>query len=98
MDAEQIVELPVDGVLDLHTFRAEEIKSLVPDYLTLCRRKGLLEVRIIHGKGSGALRRTVHAILGRLQEVRCYAQAGHEQGGWGATLVYLKPEESTGEE
>lgn len=51
------VELPIDGVLDLHTFRPNEIGDLVPDYLMECRARGILQVRIVHGKGFGNLLR-----------------------------------------
>jgi DNA-nicking Smr family endonuclease len=91
MDPDEIVDLPIDGILDLHAFQAREVKSLLPEYLSLCRRKGLLQVRIIHGKGSGAMRRTVHSILERLPEIGYYKLAGDAEGGWGATLVTLKP-------
>ncbi|MBI5774416.1 MAG: Smr/MutS family protein [Verrucomicrobia bacterium] len=84
--------LPIDGVLDLHTFKPAEIKELVPDYLAACRAKGILEVRVIHGKGIGNLRRSVHAILARLPEVVSFAQAGETYGGLGVTIVRLKPE------
>jgi len=84
------VDQPIDGVLDLHTFQASEVKDLVPDYLEACRRKGITRVRIIHGKGSGALLRTVHSILGRLPEVESFALAGEDEGGWGATIVRLR--------
>jgi DNA-nicking Smr family endonuclease len=85
------VELPVNGVLDLHTFRPQEVKDLIRDYLSLCREKGILEVRIIHGKGKGVLRNTVQAVLARLPEVVSFHPAGEEAGGWGATQVRLKP-------
>lgn len=90
-DPDAPVELPIDGVLDLHGFRPKEVKELVPEYLAECRARGVLEVRIIHGKGDGTLRRIVHAALERLDFVKGYALAGHGGGGWGATRVDLLP-------
>jgi len=60
---------PIDGTLDLHIFRPEDVKDLVPDYLDECRSRGILNVQIIHGKGTGVLRRIVHSILAGLPEV-----------------------------
>jgi dsDNA-specific endonuclease/ATPase MutS2 len=91
MDHDSPHELPVDGTLDLHTFRPEDVKDLVPDYLAECRKKGILQVRIIHGKGIGALRETVHAMLSRMPEVASFRLAGEDAGSWGATIVALKP-------
>jgi DNA-nicking Smr family endonuclease len=85
------IELPIDGVLDLHTFQPREVKDLVPDYLAECRARGILDVRIIHGKGTGSLRKSVHAILSRLPEVTAFSLAMEDGGGWGATLVTLQP-------
>lgn len=85
------IEIPIDGTLDLHTFSPREVHDLVPEYLRQCRERGLLHVRIVHGKGTGSLRRQVHAILGRLPEVEHFALAGSDAGSWGATLVILHP-------
>lgn len=97
-DDDTLIDLPIDGTLDLHTFRPRDVKELVPDYLAECRERGILEVRIIHGKGTGALRRTVHAILSRLPEVASFGLALEDAGGWGATLVTLRaPAENRGQ-
>ena len=56
MEPEDITPLPINGELDLHTFRPNEIKTLIPDYLDACMEAGIEEVRIIHGKGTGQLR------------------------------------------
>ena len=87
---DQPVELSINGILDLHQFRPQEFKELVPDYLAECSDVGILEVRVIHSKGIGNCRRTVHAILDRLPEVAEYALAGETMGGWGATVVRLR--------
>ncbi len=95
-DPEAPVEIPIDGNLDLHFFHPREVKDLVTEYLWACRQKGLLDVRIVHGKGSGALRRTVHALLPRLPEVESFRSASEADGGWGATWVRLRPPEPGG--
>ncbi len=83
-------EMPIDGTLDLHTFRPGDVKDLVPHYLSLCRRRGILDVRIIHGKGTGAMRELVHSVLGKLPEVESFSLAS-DASGWGATVVRLAP-------
>jgi dsDNA-specific endonuclease/ATPase MutS2 len=87
------MEVPIEGVLDLHTFRPGDVKDLVPRYLSECRKRGILEVRIIHGKGTGALRATVGAILDRLPYVVSHGTDAHGHGGWGATVATLAPPE-----
>ncbi len=83
-------ELPIEGTLDLHAFHPRDVNSLVPEYLHACRQKGILEVRIIHGKGTGALQQTVHAVLKRMPEVLSFRLSG-DASGWGATIVRLRP-------
>jgi DNA-nicking Smr family endonuclease len=89
-DDNGVVNIPIDGVLDLHNFSPKDMKYLLPDYLDECRKAKIFQVRIIHGKGIGNLRRSVHAILGRLPDVVEFKLAGERGGGWGATLVQLK--------
>lgn len=71
------VEFPIEGTLDLHTFRPEDIKDLVPDYIEECRSRGILRVKIVHGKGTGVLQRIVHSILDGLPEVADYSCGGN---------------------
>ncbi|MGD8862926.1 MAG: Smr/MutS family protein [Myxococcales bacterium] len=90
---EQPVEMAIDGELDLHHFRPSDVPSLVEEYIRECRLRGIHELRIVHGKGKGTLRRTVHTVLDRLPDaVESYRLAPPERGGWGATLVDLKPD------
>jgi Uncharacterized protein conserved in bacteria len=85
------IELPIDGVLDLHTFKPSDVKKVVTEYLAACRERGILEVRIIHGKGIGNLQRTVHALLSKHPDVISYSLASAHYGGTGATIVRLQP-------
>ncbi len=85
-----VIEVPIDGTLDLHNFSPKDLKYLIPDYLEECRKKNILQVRIIHGKGIGNLRRTVHSILQKIPDVMSFRLAGEGGGSWGATLVDLR--------
>ena len=85
------VPYPIDGILDLHAFAPGDVRELVPDYVRLCRERGILRVRIIHGKGRGVLRRRVHALLDAMPEVRDFHLAGADASSWGATIVHLTP-------
>ena len=84
------VAVEIDGTLDLHHFSPKDVKTLVPDYLEECLKRGIMEVRIIHGKGKGVLRRTVHSILEKLPMVKSYRLDDKQIGNWGATVVFLR--------
>jgi DNA-nicking Smr family endonuclease len=90
MTPEDPVELPVDGVLDLHAFSPKDVKDLVPEYIGECLRRGITELRIIHGKGTGTLKAVVLSLLEKDPRVAAYKDAGMGAGGWGATAVRLK--------
>jgi dsDNA-specific endonuclease/ATPase MutS2 len=87
------VEYPIDGILDLHHFSPKDVKILVPEYIEVCLVRGIAEIRIIHGKGIGNLRRTVHALLERNEQVVSFKLDSQSGSSWGATLVTLRSRE-----
>jgi hypothetical protein len=84
------VPVPIEDALDLHPFRPDEIAEVVREYVGRARAAGLAEVRVIHGRGRGVQRETVHRLLRRLPGVAGFADAEPERGGWGATVVRLE--------
>ncbi len=89
MSEDDPIEFEISGELDLHIFRPNEVGELVPDYIGLCLEKGIRRIRIIHGKGIGTLRETVHAILRKDPRVERFQLADQTEGGWGATIAWL---------
>jgi hypothetical protein len=86
-----VVTVEPDGELDLHTYRPEQVRGVVEAYIEECRRLGVTQLRIVHGKGIGNLRRTVHALLERHEAVAGFRLGGSGEGSWGATVVDLHP-------
>ncbi len=84
------VRLPIEDSLDLHAFLPRDIPDLVREYITECVRRGFREVRVIHGRGTGAQRTVVRSVLGGHPLVEAFADAPPERGGWGATVVRLR--------
>ena len=84
------VALPLDGVLDLHAFDPRDLGALLPAWIDESHAAGLRALRVVHGKGTGALRRSVEALLARHPRVASFRPAGEDAGGWGATLVTLR--------
>jgi dsDNA-specific endonuclease/ATPase MutS2 len=87
---EDELEWELGDELDLHTFAPSDVAALIPDYIDECVARGYTEVRIVHGKGRGTLRRIVHVALERHPRVVSYVLAPSTRGGWGATLVVLE--------
>ena len=90
-DDDELVAPPLTDELDLHTFLPKECADVVEEYLHAAQEQGMALVRIIHGKGTGTLRRIVHGVLDKHPAVVRYALADGASGSWGATLVELKP-------
>jgi dsDNA-specific endonuclease/ATPase MutS2 len=84
------IRIPIEDVIDLHTFRPADIPDLIEDYIDECIRAGLTSVRIIHGKGMGRQKARVRELLRRNPRVLSFTDAPREAGGWGATIVALK--------
>jgi DNA-nicking Smr family endonuclease len=84
------VELPLEDSLDLHSFAPRDVRSVTESYLEQAVEAGLVEVRVIHGRGIGAQRQIVRELLARHPDVLHFEDAGPERGGWGATVVRLR--------
>ncbi|HSR96910.1 MAG TPA: Smr/MutS family protein [Kofleriaceae bacterium] len=89
--ADAAVDGPLTDELDLHTFLPKECADVVTEYLRAAQEAGMTAVRIIHGKGTGTLRRVVHGVLASHPAVRAYRLADERSGSWGATRVDLHP-------
>jgi DNA-nicking Smr family endonuclease len=84
------IRVPIEDSIDLHTFSPKEIPSLLEEYLEECRKAGIYEVRIIHGKGMGFQRQRVHSVLAKSTLVESFSLAPSALGGWGSTIAVLR--------
>ncbi|HEY7553702.1 MAG TPA: Smr/MutS family protein [Candidatus Binatia bacterium] len=84
------VVLPLEDSIDLHPFQPRDIPSVVEEYLRQCLEAGILEVRLIHGKGKGVQRNIVRSLLEKHPAVASFHDAPGEAGSWGATVVNLQ--------
>jgi DNA-nicking Smr family endonuclease len=89
LDAMNPIRIPIEDVIDLHTFRPQDLAPLIEDYIEACVQAGFPSVRIIHGKGKGIQKQRVHDLLRRNPFVISFHDAPLEAGGWGATIVAL---------
>ncbi len=83
--------IPIEDSIDLHAFAPRDVVSVVEEYLQEAARRGYPEVRIVHGRGTGVQRQAVRAALSRNPLVEAFADAPPQAGGWGATVVRLRP-------
>jgi len=86
----EVCHIPIEDWIDLHTFSPKDIPSLLEEYLLECQKKGLREVRIIHGKGKGVQQNMVRSFLKKSPLVESFESAPPEAGSWGATIACIK--------
>jgi DNA-nicking Smr family endonuclease len=60
-----LIRIPIESVLDLHSFNPRDIKSVVEEFVSAAWQRGLREVRLIHGRGRGIQRGIVQQALER---------------------------------
>jgi dsDNA-specific endonuclease/ATPase MutS2 len=89
-DPTEPIEVPIGDRLDLHHFRPKDVASVVREYLIEAAALGLDQVLLIHGKGKGVLRRTVHSVLEKHSAVSSFHLSGERGGQWGATVAILR--------
>jgi hypothetical protein len=89
-DADGVAVLPIEDSIDLHAFAPRDVVDVVASYLEAAHAKGYLEVRLIHGRGTGFQRARVQELLRTHPLVLRFADAPAGRGGWGATLAWLK--------
>src|ERR1700694_4156125 len=85
------VRIPITDPFDLHTIAPRDVNEAVEAYLEEAHKLGLTALRIILGRGIGVQRETVRAVLARTAFVKAFSDAPAEAGGWGATIVTLRP-------
>jgi len=90
-DLETPVQIPVEDSIDLHPFPPRDVPDVVDAYLGVAVENGFTEVRLIHGRGIGVQRNRVQKLLTSHPLISGFHDAPADRGGWGATIVYLKP-------
>ena len=77
----------VSNRLDIRGFKKEEALRVLELFLDKALLGSSRSVRILHGKGSGALRRTVFEKAREYKDIRAIEPAGPEDGGEGVTII-----------
>ena len=84
------LERRASSELDIRGYETLEAESVVENYLDAAVMAKLETVTIIHGKGTGALRKAVHEILRRSKVVKSFRLGRYGEGEAGVTVVELK--------
>ena len=76
--------------IDIRGMMVDEGEQCVGKFIDDAELAGLKDILVIHGKGTGALRKGIHEYLKRHKSVKNFIFADIDEGGSGATVVYLK--------
>ena len=79
--------IPIEDHLDLHAFAPRDVRSVVEEYVTEAHARGLREVRLIHGRGTGVQRGIVQHALEQHPLVAAFHDA--PESHLGATVAIL---------
>lgn len=80
----------VSREIDIRGLMVNEAEVVVGKFIDDAQMAGLTQILVIHGKGTGALRKGIHEYLKRHRSVDHFAFADLDEGGSGATVVFLK--------
>lgn len=80
----------VSREIDIRGLMVNEAEVVVGKFIDDAQMAGLTQILVIHGKGTGALRKGIHEYLKRHRSVDNFAFADLDEGGSGATVVFLK--------
>jgi dsDNA-specific endonuclease/ATPase MutS2 len=81
--------VPIEAELDLHAFAPRDIASVTEEYVNEAHEAGFREVRLVHGRGTGVQRATVHRVLKEHPLVEeCWDDP---RAHLGATIARLRP-------
>jgi DNA mismatch repair protein MutS2 len=79
-----------NSTLDVRGKRVEEVVPLLEKFLDTALLLGHGELRILHGKGEGVLRKVIREVLAKVKQVAAFHDEHVERGGDGITIVVLK--------
>jgi DNA-nicking Smr family endonuclease len=91
------VDIPIEHELDLHTFHPRDIPAVVVEFVSAAKAAGLVEIRLVHGRGRGVQRGIVQAVLESQPDVaEFWDDPRSHLGATIARLAHLPPDGQVG--
>ena len=89
VSAKKPVIQTIENEIDLRGMQSDDALIELERYLDIAQHSGWNELRIIHGKGTGALRKSIHLYLRKNSLVKSFSLAKYGQGDTGVTVLNL---------